>query len=40
VLDSGGLALGDELEIEIEIEAISDRDTRAPHMVVVAEMQR
>jgi polyisoprenoid-binding protein YceI len=29
VLDSGGLALGEKLAIEIEIEAISERETRA-----------
>ena len=34
VLDSGGLALGDKLEIEVEIEAISDQDAGGPHMVV------
>jgi polyisoprenoid-binding protein YceI len=31
VLDSGGLALGDKLEIEVEIEAISDQDAGGPH---------
>jgi polyisoprenoid-binding protein YceI len=31
VLDSGGLALGDKLEIDIEIEAIADRDDGAAH---------
>ena len=36
VLDSGGLALGDKLEIEVDVEAISDRGAVAPHVVVAS----
>ena len=34
VLDAGGLALGDKVEIEIEVEAVSHRGAPAPQRVV------
>jgi polyisoprenoid-binding protein YceI len=37
VLASGGLALGDKLEIEIEVEGISDRPTGTTHVGVAAD---